>query len=87
MDLRTWGFESRDVVVVTGAGSGIGRATAVAAAELGLAVSAWDISADGLEATTNQLGDDSLGLIADVTDPEAVAGAFAETVAQAIQAS
>jgi NAD(P)-dependent dehydrogenase (short-subunit alcohol dehydrogenase family) len=80
MDLSTWGFEAGEVVVVTGAASGIGKATALAAAELGLAVSAWDLSAEGVAATVEQINGPSLGLVADVTDSAAVAAAFGETV-------
>lgn len=44
-----FGFEPGAGIIVTGAGSGIGRATAVHAAELGLSVSAWDLNAQGLD--------------------------------------
>ncbi|WP_227999802.1 SDR family NAD(P)-dependent oxidoreductase [Nocardia australiensis] len=42
------GFEPDDAIIVTGAASGIGRATALFAAALGLNVSAWDRDSDGL---------------------------------------
>lgn len=44
------GFEKKDVVVVTGAGSGIGKACALAAAESGLAVAVWDMDEAGARA-------------------------------------
>lgn len=44
-------FESRNVCIVTGAGSGIGRATTVALAANGLTVAATDINTEGLEET------------------------------------
>jgi NAD(P)-dependent dehydrogenase (short-subunit alcohol dehydrogenase family) len=45
------GFTRGDVVIVTGAASGIGRATAISAAAVGLHVAAWDLDGDGAEAT------------------------------------
>lgn len=65
-----------DVVVVTGAGSGIGRATALACARLGARVAALDIDetaarsvADEASAST---GSPSLGLGCDVTDEASI---------------
>lgn len=49
------GFAPTDHLVVTGAAHGIGRAVAVRAAEQGLAVSAWDLNADGLESLGAQV--------------------------------
>ena len=83
MDLARWGF-SDDAVVITGAGSGIGRATAVACAALGLRVAIWDVVADAGRATLEALGvADSHAhvAIADVSDRGAVERAFAETIA------
>src|SRR4051812_13066268 len=40
-------------VVVTGAGSGIGRATCLALAEVGRPIAAWDVDAAGLKETAN----------------------------------
>jgi NAD(P)-dependent dehydrogenase (short-subunit alcohol dehydrogenase family) len=57
--------------VVTGAGSGIGRATAVRLAEEGGSVLAVDISADSLEATVSEIqggGGTASALHADVSD-------------------
>ncbi|WP_300265734.1 SDR family oxidoreductase [Microbacterium sp.] len=45
------GFSPDDAVLITGAASGIGRSVAVRAAELGLAVSLWDLNPDGLAET------------------------------------
>ncbi|ARS89457.1 SDR family NAD(P)-dependent oxidoreductase [Natrarchaeobaculum aegyptiacum] len=50
-------FTPEHVCLVTGAGSGIGRATALAAAGNGLTVAATDIDEDGLEGTVER-GDD-----------------------------
>ena len=71
-------------MVITGAGSGIGRATALACAALGLRVAVWDVAADGARATVEALGvADSHAhvAIADVSDRGAVERAFAETIA------
>lgn len=42
----SFGFNPSDVMVVTGAGRGIGRSTAINGAAIGLAVAVWDIEAD-----------------------------------------
>ncbi|MFC6718796.1 SDR family oxidoreductase [Natrialbaceae archaeon GCM10025810] len=47
-------FTAENVCLVTGAGSGIGRALALAAAENGLTVAATDIDEDGLEDTVDR---------------------------------
>ena len=67
-------------VLVTGGGSGIGRATALALAEVGRPVAVWDLDGPGAEATATACRD--LGVVAhaavvDVADSEAVAGAVA----------
>ena len=58
-------FTDRNVCLVTGAGSGIGRATALAAAGNGLTVAATDIDADGLEGTI--VRGEELGLEGSIT--------------------
>jgi NAD(P)-dependent dehydrogenase (short-subunit alcohol dehydrogenase family) len=58
-------------VVVTGAASGIGRACAVAVAEAGRPVAAWDKNAEGVEETAaavRALGVAAVGVGVDVTD-------------------
>lgn len=70
-----FGFTPRDVLVVTGAGSGIGRAIAIRAAQLGLTVAAWDINASTVEATVEQIrqeGGRGLAVAADVGSDEDV---------------
>jgi NAD(P)-dependent dehydrogenase (short-subunit alcohol dehydrogenase family) len=80
---ESFGLTRNDVVVVTGAASGIGRATALLAGELGLAVSAWDLDRDGAQevvATITAGGGRGVAISVDVTDDEAVGAAFTETV-------
>ncbi len=70
------------VIVVTGAGSGIGRGIAQAIAEEGGAVVALDLdlaSARETAAAVEEAGAEALPLAVDVTDAEAVAGAVAVT--------
>jgi NAD(P)-dependent dehydrogenase (short-subunit alcohol dehydrogenase family) len=71
------------VALVTGAASGIGRATALAFAEEGAAVAALDVDAVGLEHTVAALrerGTDVLPLVADVTDLRQVEHAVDDVV-------
>ncbi|MGA4943637.1 glucose 1-dehydrogenase [Streptomyces cinereoruber] len=68
---------------VTGAGSGIGRATALAFARAGAAVAIADISAEGLEGTASliaETGAEVRAFTIDVADPAQVEAAVAGTV-------
>jgi NAD(P)-dependent dehydrogenase (short-subunit alcohol dehydrogenase family) len=67
------------VVVVTGAGSGIGRATALAFGRTGAIVHAVDLDGPSAEATAAAVGEHGRAHTVDVTDAEAVA-ALAATV-------
>ena len=71
-----FGFTRGDVVIVTGAGSGIGRATAIAAAQMGLAVAIWDISAEGAAHTLELVPGKAVAVTADVADPSQVEAAL-----------
>ena len=71
------------VALVTGAASGIGRASALAFAEAGTRVALLDVDERGLAATAEKVraaGGEALALPADVTDLDAVTGAVAATV-------
>lgn len=71
----------RKVAIVTGAGSGVGRAVAVALAEAGYAVALAGRRLEALEQTEAAMGDaPSLAVPTDVTDPESVRALFAATV-------
>jgi NAD(P)-dependent dehydrogenase (short-subunit alcohol dehydrogenase family) len=73
------GFDPADVVIVTGAASGIGRAVAIHAGQVGLAVAAWDLDAAGAEATAEAVraaGGRAVAAAADVTDQAQVDAAF-----------
>ena len=70
------------VAIVTGAGSGIGRAAALALVENGYSVVFAGRRADRLEAAVRSAGDDAsrcLAMPTDVTDAESVRALFAET--------
>ena len=82
-DMHALGFTSGETVVVTGAGSGIGRATALAAALSGLNVAAWDINGEAVRQTAAMIADDggnALALTVDVGDRSAVAAAWDRTL-------
>jgi NAD(P)-dependent dehydrogenase (short-subunit alcohol dehydrogenase family) len=71
------------VAFITGAGSGIGRASALRMAEDGAAVMCADIDKDGAEQTAAQIaehGGRSAALELDVTSESAVQGALEQTV-------
>lgn len=55
-------------VMVTGAGGGIGRATAQRFAEAGATVVCVDRDGDGLDRTVAQVGERALSVVADLTD-------------------
>ena len=66
------------VAVITGASSGIGRATAKALVEEGVRVVLIARSKDKLEALAQELGDHALAKVADVADEATMASIFAD---------
>ena len=60
------------IAIVTGAGSGIGRATAIRFAEEGARVTCVDLHADTVEATAAEIRDAAVAVAADVSDAAAV---------------
>ncbi|HEX3871519.1 MAG TPA: SDR family oxidoreductase, partial [Pirellulales bacterium] len=75
---------SQKVAIVTGAGSGIGRAVAVALAGEGYAVSLAGRRRETLEETATQAGSHASSMLVfptDVGDPQAVRSLFDQTVA------
>ncbi len=64
---------------ITGASSGIGAATAHAAAKAGWNVALFARSADKLDKLAGEIGDRALALSGDVTKPDEVADAVAKT--------
>lgn len=81
-DFSGLGFRSGDIVVITGAASGIGRATAEMAARSGLVVIGWDKDGDGLKELVSGLKES--GWVAhdvpcDVTNPSEVERAWEHT--------
>jgi NAD(P)-dependent dehydrogenase (short-subunit alcohol dehydrogenase family) len=69
--------------LVTGGGSGIGRATAFAMAREGARVAVSDLSKDGIEETVtliNVISGQSIAIQGDVTDEPSVANMVARTV-------
>ena len=71
---------TRKVAVVTGAGSGIGKAVALALAHAGYAVVLAGRRLPALEEVAREAGSEALAVATDVTDPAAVNALFARAV-------
>jgi NAD(P)-dependent dehydrogenase (short-subunit alcohol dehydrogenase family) len=67
------------VAIVTGAGSGIGKASALALVEAGYAVALAGRRVDKLEKVAAEAGDMALAVSTDVTEPASVSALFAAT--------
>lgn len=71
------------VILITGAGGGIGRAASVLAVQEGAVVAITDLSQEALHETMNAiegLGGTATAIVADLTDPNAVASLVDEVV-------
>jgi NAD(P)-dependent dehydrogenase (short-subunit alcohol dehydrogenase family) len=81
----TWLGSPATGVLVTGGGSGIGRATALALAQVGRPVAVWDVDADGAEETAvmcrDQYGVVAHWSVVDVADTSAVETAVPDSAA------
>jgi NAD(P)-dependent dehydrogenase (short-subunit alcohol dehydrogenase family) len=80
---RTSGDRAGEVAFITGAGSGIGAATARRLAASGVSVAAFDRSQAGVERIVAEIragGGEALALTGDVSEDARVADAVAETV-------
>ncbi|MBO9478696.1 SDR family oxidoreductase [Shimia sp. R11_0] len=69
---------AQEIAVVTGAGGGLGRALAVALCQRGCRVAGFGRTAETLEGTRAQAGEGFVPVVADVSDPVAVAQGFAQ---------
>ncbi len=70
------------VAVVTGAGSGIGRSTAIRIAQNGNAVAIWDLNPEGAGGTVKAIADmggKAIACVGDAASKEGVAAALART--------
>jgi NAD(P)-dependent dehydrogenase (short-subunit alcohol dehydrogenase family) len=73
------GVKKMKVALVTGAGSGIGKACAMALAKAGYAVVLAGRRIEPLNAVAAEIGKNTLAVACDVADPKSVAHLFAQT--------
>ncbi|QLD84569.1 SDR family oxidoreductase [Natronomonas halophila] len=71
-----------DVVLITGAASGIGKGYAEACADVGADLALADIDSEGLDEVAEELDAETITLEVDVSDPEQVAAMVQETKAE-----
>ncbi|HEX3253765.1 MAG TPA: SDR family NAD(P)-dependent oxidoreductase [Pyrinomonadaceae bacterium] len=64
--------------LITGGGRGIGRAIALAFAREGLRIAVAARTAEQVEQVAAEIGNDSIGLVCDVSDPESVTRMFSD---------
>ena len=77
-----FGFRGGDAIIVTGAASGIGRATAAEAARQGLRVLAWDMNLPALSRAVVEItaeGGTAVPVGVDITDARQLEGAVEES--------
>ena len=68
------------VAFITGAGTGIGRATAILLAREGAKVAVADIDAAAADETAQLAGNEAIAILTDVTDPDSLKAAIRATV-------
>ncbi|MFC3052102.1 glucose 1-dehydrogenase [Kordiimonas pumila] len=68
------------IAIVTGAASGIGRATAITFAREGASVAVSDINSEGAYATAQNIGDQAIPVSLDVTSEQSWADAVSQTI-------
>ncbi len=73
---------ARQIVVVTGGGSGIGAATAKAFAKEGAEVAVLDRDLEAAQTTAKKIGGAAFAIACDVTKADDIASAFAQVVQQ-----
>jgi 3-oxoacyl-[acyl-carrier protein] reductase len=76
------GFEPDELAVVTGAASGIGRATATMLARSGVTVAGWDVQTDFLKEVVSEIeteGGRAQAVVADLSDQAAIDRAWEQT--------
>ena len=72
----------KKIAVVTGAGRGVGRVTAITLAEKGWTVVVAGRDKSAIDAVAKEAGRESVGIVCDVSNPESVKSLFAEIKSQ-----
>ena len=82
MMMGEWNVSSRKVALVTGAGSGVGRAVSLALSGAGYAMVLAGRRQDALDKVKAEIKGEALAVSTDIADPSSVAALFAATKKQ-----
>ena len=69
-------MSDKPIALVTGGAQGIGYASAAAIADMGARIVLADVNSDGVSTAAEQLGNETVGITCDMSDPDQIGAMF-----------